>query len=148
MAKSRKKIRVPAKAPHSSRDIILGAEQDATSYRNTPFSLSFRHTQVGSYCLSDCNKMTTKKMLACLVKAHRHTWGQLYDKGGRPGDKVGLAFTEYEDHALRKVRRPDKLPEDAKIASLRASDKLRIVGAKAGVTFLVLWFDKDHILLA
>ncbi len=71
------------------------------------------------------------------------TWEQLRSQGGRPGNKVGLAYTVYDDHFLN-VSRPAQVSPDLKIAGVRASSKMRIFGVSIEQVFHVIWFDRNH----
>jgi len=150
MAKTRYKRRIPPPSvtPETTKDIPTLKSIDPSAYRNKLFQISFEYVQVGHYCLSKCDRGQIKTFLKSLKKAHQRTWGLLYDTGGKPhGGKVGLGYTPYKDNDLRSISRPPELPQDAQIGSLRANDKMRIIGAKIEDTFFVLWFDKDHKLI-
>ncbi len=71
------------------------------------------------------------------------TWDQVRAQSGKPGNKVGLAYTTYEDHLLN-VARPAHVSSELRIAGLRASGKLRVFGVTVEQVFHILWFDRNH----
>jgi hypothetical protein len=71
------------------------------------------------------------------------TWQQVISSGGRPGNKVGLGYTPYEDHKV-KPGRPGCVPTGSPIVGVRASRKMRLFGFYFEHVFYVLWFDRKH----
>ena len=80
------------------KTISIQDKPNNLAYRNQLFEISFKHVQIGKYCLSKCGRIQVKTFIRSLNKAHRHTWGQLYDGGGKSKKgKGGLGYTPYED---------------------------------------------------
>ena len=71
------------------------------------------------------------------------TWQQVREQGGR-GSKVGLGFTDYEDHLITGARRPANISPELGISGIRAGSKLRLFGVKIEQVFHILWFDREH----
>ena len=69
---------------------------------------------------------------------------ELFKTGGSRGNKVGLGFTYYEDHALRKVTRPPQMDKTVRIAGVRVTGKFRLFGGVQDRVFYTLWFDPNH----
>ena len=55
------------------------------------------------------------------------TWQQVRGQGGKPGNKTGLAFTQYPDSSLN-VARPSSVSTELAIARFRAGSAWRIFG--------------------
>lgn len=72
------------------------------------------------------------------------TWQQVLETAGKGENKAGLAYTPYEDDALKGVSRPMRLSPEIKIAGVRASSELRVFGAYHDHVFYILWFDRRH----
>ena len=56
---------------------------------------------------------------------------------------TGLDWEEYADHALR-ITRPSSLSREIKIASVRASDVIRVYGYRMESVFYVLGYARRH----
>ncbi len=108
----------------------------------TPVSLSFRHADVGgTFCLSKCETKDVKEVVDCLRQLTTLDWWQVLQQGGKPGQKVGLGYTAYDDGDLKGAKRPPQISPDVQIAGVRASQRCRVFGAYVDY---VLWFDRDH----
>ena len=111
---------------------------------NTPVSISFRFVNRDRFCLSQSQQRELRGVADCLHHLTTMTWMEVLRTGGSPGNKRGLAYTLYDDGALRGVTRPAGLDQTVRVAAIRASDKYRIFGACIDHVFYVLWFDRNH----
>jgi hypothetical protein len=114
---------------------------------NTPVALSFKHIADGGseHCISNCVKDQLLEIGDCLRQLTTLSWNQILQQGGKGGpNKTGLAYTTYQDSALRTVKRPPQLAADMKIGAVRASQAFRIFGSYKDHVFYVLWFDRQH----
>lgn len=76
------------------------------------------------------------------------TWMQVLQTAGRPGNKGGLGYTAYKDSDLKHVTRPMGLSADVHISGVRSGAKPRIFGAYKNHVYYVLWFDRNHQIVA
>lgn len=112
---------------------------------NTPVRVSFEHIAPGgSHCISLCERDELKEIADCLRQLTILTWSQILQQGGRRGQKVGLAWTPYNDAILRTVTRPQRLDRAVGIGAIRASQAIRVFGGYNNQIFYVLWFDRNH----
>ena len=134
---------------HPSQPLVTGAPTVEKKPVHEPVLLSFKHFQKsGDFCLSKCDRQQLKAVADCLRMMTTMTWMELINSGGKPGTKVGLGYTPYEDQDLRHVTRPASLSQDIRIAGVRASEKFRIFGGCHQQVFHVLWFDPNHKIIA
>jgi len=116
---------------------------------HTPVGLSFSRVVPGKdFCLSICEVDEVREYVDCLRQLTTLTWQQVLETAGKGKNKAGLAYTPYSDSALRRVTRPAWLSEDVRIAAVRASQTMRLFGVYIDHTFYVLWFDRDHAIVA
>jgi hypothetical protein len=95
------------------------------------------------FCLSNCQSAEIRDAVDCLRQLTTLTWWQIRQTGGKK-EKAGLGYTEYEDHELKHIRRPQELDPRIKISGVRASQKFRVFGAYSEHKFYILWFDREH----
>jgi hypothetical protein len=111
---------------------------------HVPIKLSFDLYKPGdTFCLSHCERDEVRIFMDCLRMLSQMTWVQVWAQGGKPGNKVGLAHTFYDDSSLN-VGRPANVSPELKIVGLRASGKYRIFGVTIEQVFHVIWFDRNH----
>lgn len=96
-----------------------------------------------TYCLCEAEKGDIKHFMDSLRKLSSMTWQQVRDQGGKPGNKTGLAYTNYPDHLL-SMKRPANVSLDLEIAGFRAGSASRVFGVTIDNVFHVLWFDPHH----
>jgi hypothetical protein len=114
-----------------------------------PLALSFRYADVrGRYCLSCSEAQELPDVVDCLRQLTTLSFLQVMQTGGRGGGKVGLGYTPYRDDQLRGVSRPAGLDPDVQIAGVRATERYRIFGAHIDGVFYLLWFDRNHDIVA
>lgn len=112
---------------------------------HTAVTVSFKYYQPGGdFCLSICTRDEVRAAIDCLRLLTTMTWMQVFQSGGRGGNKAGLGYTTYDDHALRGVTRPPTVSAEVFIGAIRASQKFRIFGCCIEHVFYVLWFDREH----
>jgi hypothetical protein len=108
------------------------------SVSKRPVTLSFLHVKKGEdFCLSKCRERDLRQAIDCLRILTTLTWEDVHAHDG-------LNYTRYEDHALRKVKRPPSLDRSMTISGIRAGDMFRIFGAYHEHVYYVLWFDPHH----
>lgn len=112
---------------------------------NRPVSVSFKHVQPGDkFCLSLCEREEVQSACKCLQLMTTMNWSDVLKTGGKGPNKTGLAYTPYQDNALRRVQRPLSVSPELTISGVRASQKMRIFGVYINHIFYVLWFDPNH----
>jgi hypothetical protein len=110
-----------------------------------PVSLSFRYIKEGAdYCLSQCSQDEVRQYKKCLRLLTSQSWQEVMKSGGRPGNKVGLGYTVYDDWALSGAQRPPNLSPELRISGVRASDVARLFGVYIQGIYYILWFDPKH----
>lgn len=109
-------------------------------------NLSFEYYVAGGeFCLSHCNKDDIRHYKDCVRKMTTMEWNDVLKSGGKGGaNKQGLAFTTYEDHALKGASRPSAVDPKLSISAVRASERTRLFGFRRGQTFFILWYDRNH----
>lgn len=108
-------------------------------------TVAFKHAAIGTqFCLSECEKRSVREAADCLRKLTTMQWIEVLKSGG--GQKTGLGYTAYNDHALKGVSRPTGLSPDIQIVGLRSGKKGRLFGYywKERHAFQILWFDPNH----
>ena len=109
-----------------------------------PVKISFRLYESGNtYCLCEAEKDDIKHFMDSLRKLSSMTWQQVRDQGGRPGNKTGLAYTNYSDNSL-SIERPANVSSDLEIGGFRAGSASRVFGVAIENVFHVIWFDPHH----
>lgn len=103
-----------------------------------------KHVSGGKFCLGDCEERSVRSFTDCLRKLCSLTLFQLHQTMGKGANKTGLAYTPYDDHALKGATRPSTVPADRKICSVRAGSDDRLFGFIDDHVFFVLWFDPNH----
>lgn len=97
----------------------------------------------GTYCWTGSG--SHNEVLDCLRQLTTLTWWQVMQSGGKgpDGRKRGLAYTVYDDSALKPAR-PAWLTPDVRICGVRVNQRYRIFGAMIDRVFYLIWFDPDH----
>jgi len=115
-----------------------------------PVSVSFRFIQEGAtHCLSQCTRDEVRQYTRCLRILTTKPWNDVLASGGARGvDKAGLGHTAYPDSILSGVHRPPSLSPELTISAVRASQRARLFGAYDDGVYYILWFDRDHGIVA
>ena len=107
--------------------------------------VSFEKYQKGeAYCLSHCEERSVRAFTDCLRKVCSMTLFVLFQTGSKGAGKSGLAYTPYQDSALKGAKRHGGVPADKLICAVRAGDNDRLFGYIDDHVFYVLWFDSHH----
>lgn len=118
-------------------------EPQSKTHQSVTLSLKYCTTS-GKCCFKDCDAQELKGVLDCFRKLTSMSWQDVLKQGGKRGNKTGLAYTLYEDSALKGVKRPPSIDSEFRISSLRVSDKFRIFGVYAEHVYHPIWFDRNH----
>jgi hypothetical protein len=73
------------------------------------------------------------------------TWQQIYEQGGRRGNKTGLAFTLHDENAnTPEFPFLGALDLEIKMFELRVTQKVRVHGFRVENTFFLVLLDREH----
>ncbi len=114
-------------------------------YSNTPDTYKLKRTSDDDkYCLlkfSQCddkypmyklNKEHLKEFIRYAKKVENMTWKEIKTH-------VGLNY-----ETLSGIGKPDNVPKDVTLTSMRMSQKSRIIGYKQENFYYIVWFDINH----
>lgn len=134
--------------PKIKSGATLPTQPKVVNRLHTPVGVSFKSVTAGdSFCLSHCTQDEVREVVDCLRQLTTNSWQQVLQSGGKGQNKAGLAYSPYNDDAIKKVTRPAWLSQDIKIAAVRATQKMRVFGVYIDHVFFVLWFDREHAIV-
>lgn len=127
------KIDKPKKGKRSR--IPIEATQLKTSYDDDFGRFAFSSVCENHCLLEDWQKAELERLIYCFKKIESLTWKQIKKDSG----------LDYESHSYIAVPRPQTLPPDASLDSIRVNLKMRLFGYRTQNVFNIIWFDKNHI---
>lgn len=115
-------------------------KQNATSLKDKSWNekkarLSFLKACDRHCLLSDWNSRELRDLMNYFKKVERLTWNKINLDSG----------LDYEKIKSIAISRPQSLPPDATLNSMRVSGKIRVYGYRYEDTFNLIWFDRNHI---
>ena len=123
---------------HASRKLVMQAAIPSVS-REEPkrITISFQYVSEGQeHCLSACDPGKACDAMKCFRIMTSVDWVEL--------GRCGLQLKDIPDHSLTGVSRPQQLDPAIPIYEVRATQQMRIFGARKSDVFFFLWADPFH----
>ncbi|MBD8144292.1 hypothetical protein [Pantoea agglomerans] len=100
-------------------------------------------------CFSDWKKEELKQFSTFVKKLSNYTWGNIYETGGKVGNKTGFGYTKYHLSEMKSGKETIKKVQsliDPELAffELRINDKLRVHGFQSQSAFFLVMLDREH----
>jgi len=110
---------------------------------SSPPSVSLKYYNPRFECFSKWPPDKLAAFSSFIGKLAGHTWGAIYNTGGKLGNKTGLGYTPHK-HRNKLPPLPNGPSEDLTFFELRVTQEARVHGFRMGAVFFLVWLDKDH----
>ena len=126
------KIKKPGK---TGTRIPTSATEKKLNYNEAHGKFTFSSVCDHNCLLSGWQKDELQQLIGCFKKVERLLWKEILKDPG----------LNYESHKFIDLARPEKLPPDASLDSIRVSQRMRLYGYRTQDVFNIIWFDREHI---
>ena len=124
---------------------FLGLITKPKTSSNTNAYLALKYYQPDHECFSEWTADELKAFSEFSRKLNQQTWQQVFQSGGKIGNKTGVGYTLHKDRSkLPQSAVLDSISEDINFFELRVTDKARVHGFRSISTFFLVWLDRNH----
>ena len=124
------------KKPMKNNECKIPQPQLKVNYDKCTARLAFSSV-CNSHCLiSEWYDDELITLINCFKNLESKTWLEIKDDNG-------LNYEPKVKHI--DIQRPQTLPPDANLSSLRVNKKSRLYGYRTQDVFNIIWFDKNHV---
>lgn len=99
-------------------------------------------------CFSEWTRDELRAFSEFNRKLRSLTWQQIYQSGGRPDTKTGLAYTPYDRSPIAPAPILMAISDDISWFELRVTRRARVHGFRTGPAFFLVYLDRLHEIFA
>ena len=95
-------------------------------------------------CFSSWNPTELKAFSHLMKKLKSVRWSEIYQSGGKLGDKTGLGYTKHKDLSKLPYHPHLQFNPDLTFFELRVTQQARVPGFRVKSAFFLVWLDREH----